>query len=106
METVIVKGKTNTKVLPQTLFKSEEEFEKLIFNTPEILADIFPIKRQVRGSNKTGIPDIIGHSATLHSHAKTPPHFCSPGLATPALIRAGKTSPTAGTLGKIAPKIG
>jgi hypothetical protein len=60
METVIVKGKTNTKVLPQTLFKSEEEFEKLIFNTPEILADIFPIKRQVRGSNKTGIPDIIG----------------------------------------------
>jgi hypothetical protein len=60
METVIVKSKTNTKVLPQTLFKSEEEFEKLIFNTPEILADIFPIKRQVRGSNKTGIPDIIG----------------------------------------------
>lgn len=60
METVIVKSKTNTKVLPQTLFKSEEEFEKLIFNTPEILTDIFPIKRQVRGSNKTGIPDIIG----------------------------------------------
>jgi len=60
METVIVKGKMNTKVLPQTLFKSEEEFEKLIFNTPEILTDIFPIKRQIRGSNKTGIPDIIG----------------------------------------------
>lgn len=60
METVIIKGKTNTKVLPQTLFKSEEEFERLIFSTPEILTDIFPIKRQVRGSNKTGIPDIIG----------------------------------------------
>jgi hypothetical protein len=22
----------------------------------------------------------LGHSATLHFHAKTPPHFCSPGL--------------------------
>jgi hypothetical protein len=28
----------------------------------------------------------------------TPPHFASPGLATQALIRAGKTSYTAGTL--------
>lgn len=60
METVIVKNKTNTKVLPQTQFKSEDEFEKLVFNTPEILEDVFPIKRQVRGSDKKGIPDIIG----------------------------------------------
>jgi hypothetical protein len=60
METLIVKNKANTKVISQTLFKSEEEFETLVFNTPEILTDIFPIKRQVRGSNKTGIPDIIG----------------------------------------------
>jgi hypothetical protein len=41
---------------------------------------------------------LLGHSATLHSHAKPPPHFASPGLATQALIRAGKTSYTAGTL--------
>jgi hypothetical protein len=40
METVIVKGKTNTKVLPQTQFKSEDEFEKLVFNTPEISEEI------------------------------------------------------------------
>ncbi|GHV75935.1 hypothetical protein AGMMS49942_07560 [Spirochaetia bacterium] len=60
METLIVKNKTNTRVISQTLFKSEEEFETLVFNTPEILTDIFPIKRQVRGSNKSGIPDIIG----------------------------------------------
>jgi len=60
METVIVKNKANTKVLPQSKFNSEEEFEKIVFNTPEILEDVFPIKRQVRGSDKKGIPDIIG----------------------------------------------
>ena len=60
METVIVKDTSNTKVLPQIQFQSEEEFEKLVFNTPEILEDVFPIKRQVRGSDKKGIPDIIG----------------------------------------------
>jgi len=60
METLIIKNKTNTKSLTQTMFKSEEEFEKLVFNTPELLSDIFLIKRQVRGSNKSGIPDIIG----------------------------------------------
>jgi hypothetical protein len=60
METLVIKNKANTKSLTQTLFKSEEEFEKLVFNTPELLSDIFLIKRQVRGSNKSGIPDIIG----------------------------------------------
>jgi hypothetical protein len=33
-----------------------------------------------------------------HSHAVVPAHFASPGLATQALIRAGKTSQTTGTL--------
>jgi hypothetical protein len=42
------------------MFQSEEEFEKLVFDTPELLSDVFLIKRQVRGSNKSGIPDIIG----------------------------------------------
>ena len=60
METLIIKNKANTKSLAQTLFKSEEEFEKLVFSTPELLADIFLIKRQIRGGNKAGIPDIIG----------------------------------------------
>jgi hypothetical protein len=40
----------------------------------------------------------LGHSATLHSHGKPPPHFAGPGLATQALIRAAKTSYTAGTI--------
>ena len=49
-----------TKSLLSTPFKTEEEFEKEIFNTQEILEDIFLIKRQVRGGNKSGIPDIVG----------------------------------------------
>ena len=60
METLIIKNKKDTKVLTQLMFNSEEEFEKLVFNTPELLTDIFLLKRQVRGGNKTGIPDIIG----------------------------------------------
>ena len=49
-----------TKRLLSTTFKTEDEFEKEIFNTQEILEDIFLIKRQIRGGNKTGIPDIVG----------------------------------------------
>ena len=54
--------KTNkgTKRLLETPFKTEEEFEKTIFGTSELLEDIFLIKRQIRGGNKTGIPDIVG----------------------------------------------
>ncbi|MEK7241289.1 MAG: hypothetical protein AAB048_00770, partial [Planctomycetota bacterium] len=46
--------------LLSTPFASEEDFEKVIFETKEILEDIFLIKRQLRGGKKTGIPDIIG----------------------------------------------
>jgi len=53
------KGKT-TRSLLATPFKTEEEFEKSVFETPEILEDIFLIKRQIRHGNKTGIPDIVG----------------------------------------------
>ncbi|MBW1699654.1 MAG: hypothetical protein JRH18_17225 [Deltaproteobacteria bacterium] len=49
-----------TKSLLSTPFKTEEEFEKEIFSTQEILEDIFLIKRQIRGGNKTGIPDLVG----------------------------------------------
>ena len=48
------------KSLLATQFRTEEEFEKTVFDTPEILEDIFLLKRQIRGGNKTGIPDIIG----------------------------------------------
>lgn len=50
----------DTKSLLATPFRTEEEFEKIVFGTPEILEDIFLLKRQIRGGNKSGIPDIIG----------------------------------------------
>jgi len=46
--------------LVSTPFSSEEEFEKVIFETKDILEDIFLIKRQIRGGKKVGIPDIVG----------------------------------------------
>jgi hypothetical protein len=41
-------------------FKSEQEFEQTVFDTPAVLGDIYRLKRQVRGGDKPGIPDIIG----------------------------------------------
>jgi hypothetical protein len=54
------KSSDSTKSLLATPFKTEEEFEKTVFETPEILEDIFLLKRQIRGGSKVGIPDIIG----------------------------------------------
>jgi hypothetical protein len=44
-------------------FKSEEEFERTVFDTPDVLGDIYPLKRQIRGGSKPGIPDIVGIDA-------------------------------------------
>ncbi|MFQ5353605.1 MAG: hypothetical protein ACE5DR_01545 [Thermodesulfobacteriota bacterium] len=60
MANLFWKTKNETKSLVTTPFKTEEEFEKLVFDTPEILEDIFLLKRQIRGGNKSGIPDIVG----------------------------------------------
>lgn len=60
MANLFWKTKQNTKSLLATPFRTEEEFERIIFETQEILDDIFLIRRQIRGGNKTGIPDIIG----------------------------------------------
>ncbi|MFH1258458.1 MAG: hypothetical protein ABII74_01355 [Elusimicrobiota bacterium] len=60
MANLFLKSKKVTKSLLSTPFRTEEEFEKIVFETPEILEDIFLIKRQIRGGGKTGIPDIIG----------------------------------------------
>jgi len=43
-----------------TPFATEEVFEKTIFDAQDILEDVFFLKRQVKGGNKPGIPDIIG----------------------------------------------
>jgi len=48
------------KALLATPFKTEDEFERTVFSTSELLEDIFLLKRQIRGGSKSGIPDIIG----------------------------------------------
>lgn len=53
------KNKT-TQSLLDTPFKTEEEFERTVFETQELLQDIILIKRQIRRGGKAGIPDIIG----------------------------------------------
>lgn len=60
MANLFWKIKDKTKSLLSTPFGTEDEFEKIIFKTPEILEDIFLIKRQIKGGNKAGIPDIVG----------------------------------------------
>lgn len=60
MANLFWKTKDGTRNLLATPFKTEEEFEKTIFHTREILEDIFLISRQIKGGKKSGIPDIIG----------------------------------------------
>ena len=60
MANLFWKTKNHVRSLLSTPFKTEEEFERLIYDNPVILGDIFPIKRQIRRGGKSGIPDIIG----------------------------------------------
>jgi hypothetical protein len=60
MANLLWKTKNSTKKLLSTPFSSEEEFDKFVFETPEILEDIFLLRRQIKGGNKPGIPDIVG----------------------------------------------
>ena len=60
MANLFWKTSKETKSLLTRPFNTEDEFEKEIFNTPEILEDIFLIKRQIKGGKKKGIPDIVG----------------------------------------------
>jgi hypothetical protein len=60
MANLFWKSNQSTRRLADTPFKTEEEFERVVFATPEILEDIFLLKRQIRGGGKQGIPDIVG----------------------------------------------
>ncbi len=60
MANLFWKRPTGVKALLATPFKTEEEFEKTVFETSELLEDIFLLKRQIRGGGKSGIPDIVG----------------------------------------------
>ena len=54
---------TKARLLNASPFKSEEEFEQTVFDTPDVLGDIYLLKRQIRGGSKPGIPDIVGIDA-------------------------------------------
>lgn len=60
MANLFWKTQQGVKALLATPFKTEEEFERTVFESSELLEDIFLLKRQIRGGNKSGIPDIIG----------------------------------------------
>ena len=60
MANLFWKTPDGTKQLLNTPFKTEEEFEKTVFEASGLLEDVFPLKRQIRGGGKIGIPDIIG----------------------------------------------
>jgi len=60
MANLFWKTKEGVKALLATPFKTEDEFERTVFGTSELLEDIFLLKRQIRGGNKSGIPDIVG----------------------------------------------
>lgn len=63
MSNLFWKQPKGTKALLDRPFKTEDEFERTVFDSSELLEDIFLLKRQVRGGAKTGIPDIIGIDA-------------------------------------------
>ena len=63
MANLFWKTPQGVNALLATPFKTEDEFEKTVFGTSELLEDIFLLKRQVRGGRKSGIPDIIGIDA-------------------------------------------
>ena len=54
------KKRRTTRSLIDKPFSSEDEFERLVFETSGLLEDIYLIRRQVRGGGKPGIPDVIG----------------------------------------------
>jgi len=60
MANLFWKSRKGTQALLDTPFRTEDEFERTVFTTAELLKDIFLLKRQVRGGNKPGIPDIVG----------------------------------------------
>lgn len=60
MANLFWKKKDGIKALLATPFKTADEFERTVFGTSELLEDIFLLKRQIRGGNKAGIPDIVG----------------------------------------------
>lgn len=56
----IKEGAQQAVPVKEESFPSEQKFEDYIYENPEILGDVFIIRRQVKASSGAGIPDIIG----------------------------------------------
>lgn len=54
------KSDEQTRSLVETPFRSEQEFEKYIFDNQDLLGDVFILHRQIRTGNRQGIPDMLG----------------------------------------------
>ena len=52
MANLFWKKNKKTRSLLATSFKTEDEFERFVVDTPELLEDIFLIKRQVRHAGR------------------------------------------------------
>ena len=46
--------------LAETPFKSEDEFERYVYDVGEILSEIFILSRQVKTPSRKDVPDIVG----------------------------------------------
>lgn len=60
MANLFWKSSGRTRALQTTPFKTEDELEKIVFETSGLIEEVFVLKRQVRGGSKSGIPDIVG----------------------------------------------
>ncbi|MFQ5693206.1 MAG: hypothetical protein ACE5IM_09210, partial [Nitrospinota bacterium] len=60
MANLFWKRKSRQLNLLSVPFSSEEEFERTVFQTKDLLEDVYLLKRQVRGGKKPGVPDIVG----------------------------------------------
>jgi len=54
------KSEGTTVSLVETPFKSEDEFERYVYDIGEILSEIFILSRQVKTPSRKDIPDIVG----------------------------------------------
>jgi hypothetical protein len=57
---ILLKGKSDSLNLNEMDFKSEEEIEKTIFETKNILPEVLPLKRQLQTYDKDSRIDIVG----------------------------------------------
>ncbi len=60
---VFVNRMEGHKLMKEKPFLNEAEFEDTICKLPDMLKEIFCLKRQVRGGNKMGRPDLMGIDA-------------------------------------------